>query len=107
MTDLSDFKRIVYEPEVKALRERAARAERRVAELDAALTAVRREASRASDVRSSITGIIGNIDLIAARALAGDGGGAHTHGRGCPCTPCRAEDWDAVEARLAGDGGDA
>ena len=48
----------------------------RVAELEAALTAVRREASRASDVRSSITGIIGNIDLIAARALAGDGGGA-------------------------------
>lgn len=24
-----------------------------------------------------------------------------THGRGCACTPCRAEDWDAVDARLA------
>lgn len=22
------------------------------------------------------------------------------HGRGCPCTPCRAEDWDAIEAGL-------
>jgi hypothetical protein len=26
---------------------------------------------------------------------------AGTHGRNCPCTPCRAEDWDAVEAGIA------
>lgn len=23
-----------------------------------------------------------------------------THGRGCPCTPCQAEDWDAIDAGL-------
>ncbi|HXI66971.1 MAG TPA: hypothetical protein VNH41_03460 [Steroidobacteraceae bacterium] len=23
-----------------------------------------------------------------------------THGRGCPCTPCRAEDWDEIERNL-------
>jgi len=23
-----------------------------------------------------------------------------THGRGCPCTPCQREDWDAIDAGL-------
>lgn len=23
------------------------------------------------------------------------------HGRGCPCTPCKAEDWDAIDAGIA------
>jgi multidrug resistance efflux pump len=49
-------------------RARAEAAEARVRELEGALEAARRE-GRASDVRSSLTGIIGNVDLILQDAL--------------------------------------
>ena len=37
---------------------------------------------------------------IARAALTGEGTTTQRHGRDCRCTPCRAEDWDAIDAGL-------
>jgi hypothetical protein len=42
--------------------------------------------------------------LLVVLAFGSRGGAKQTHGRGCQCTPCRAEDWDAIDAGLAGGG---
>lgn len=41
------------------------------------------------------------IERKARAALAASSPATKTHGRGCPCTPCQAEDWDAVNAEIA------
>jgi hypothetical protein len=68
VTDLGDFKRLVYEPETKALRKRAAVAEARVTELKAAL---RWYDDHKRDDGSYDGEMWGDL-----RALAGDEGGA-------------------------------
>jgi hypothetical protein len=62
---------------------------------------------RAEAVVEAARGIIGSKesqspwgqDVLNALALY-DEPPKRTHGRGCPCTPCQAEDWDAIDAGL-------
>lgn len=105
MTDLSDFKRIVYEPEVKALRERAARAERRVAELEAARPRVIAMAILHRDWESDIANTIPQTvwDALYEEGLVANR--TDETGERTPYLTLAGE--DALLGVLAGDGGGA
>lgn len=87
------------------------RAERAEAERDAAIQAALSEGVRSGDLEAKVTRLrealrwcLEHRDSerffsVGVSALSEEP--RQTHGRDCPCTPCRAEDWDAVDRALS------